>query len=169
MRPPRRFAGDDRLVLAAKGQRRRVHLHSDRGLAARPAAHLGRLEADPAAVTPALLDALGHGDADVRRAAARALGGLGAAALPVLKAPLSDSDPEVRRAAVEALGWIGVEAVPDLTDALRNDAPEARRAAARALGRFGPAAKSAEAALIETVNDRNRDVREAAALVRQLS
>jgi len=124
---------------------------------------LGRLGAEPDTVAPPLVEAFHHADRDVRRSASRALGQLGPAAIGALKRPLADPDPEVRRSAVEALGWIGPKAVPDLIAALKNEAPEARRAAARALGRLGGAAKAAEAALIETVNDRNRDVRQAAA------
>jgi len=129
----------------------------------RAAGALGRLGAEPDAVAGALVQAFHHADRDVHRSAAKALGQLGPAAIAALKRPLADPDPEVRRSAVEALGWIGPKAVPDLIAALNNEAPEARRAAARALGRLGGAAKSAEAALIETVNDRNRDVRQAAA------
>ena len=124
---------------------------------------LGRLGAEPAVVVPALLGAFRHVDRDVHRSAARAIGQIGPAALASLKQPLSDADPEVCRTAVEALGWIGPRAVPGLIYALRNNAPQARRAAARALARLGPVARSAEAALIQAVNDSDRDVRQAAA------
>jgi HEAT repeat protein len=124
---------------------------------------LGRLGAEPRVVAPVLVEALGHDDADVRRAAARSLGQLGRAALTSLKKPLDDGNAEVRRSAVEAMGFIGAEAVPALIYALRNDAHQARRAAARSLGRLGAAAKAAEAALIQAINDRDAQVREAAA------
>jgi hypothetical protein len=59
---------------------------------------------DPQAV-PALIQALGDSDSDVRRAAAEALGKLGdPQAVPALIQALGDSEWDVRRAAAEALG-----------------------------------------------------------------
>ena len=124
---------------------------------------LGRLEADAEAVAPPLIEALAAADADVRRAAIQALGRLGAAATPALKNALKASEPDVPRSAVEALGRIGAPAVPELTAALKHRQAAVRRAAARALGRLGAAAKRAEPALVEAVNDADRDVRDAAA------
>ncbi len=124
---------------------------------------LGRLEADPSILVPGLTAALQRDDPDVRRAAARAIGKIGPVAIPQLAGPLADPNPAVRRAAVEALGWMGEPAVKPLIVALGNEAPEARAAAARALGRLGPKAKAAGPKLIETINDRNPEVREAVA------
>ena len=124
---------------------------------------LGRIGLQSETAQGALLSALGHDDADVRRAAARAVGRIGPSAIPRLKDALYGQDTEIQRNAAEALGWIGPKAVPALIVVLGADAPAVRRAAARALGRLGPAAKIAETALVETVGDGNRQVQEAAA------
>jgi HEAT repeat protein len=58
---------------------------------------------------------------------------------------------------------MGPEAMPALVAALDDEAPEPRAAAARALGRLGPQAADAYKKLIVTINDRNTEVREAAA------
>jgi hypothetical protein len=73
-----------------------------------------------APAVPALIQALGDSDWDVRRAAAEALGKLGdPQAVPALIQALGDSDVGVRRAAAEALGKIGdPQAVPALIQAL---------------------------------------------------
>jgi HEAT repeat protein len=124
---------------------------------------LGGLEADPSLLVPPLLDALQIDDLDAHRAASRALGKIGSPALPAIQGALRDPKPEVRRAAVEALGWLGPEAMSALVAALDDEAPEPRAAAARALGRLGPQAADAYKKLIVTINDRNTEVREAAA------
>jgi hypothetical protein len=73
-----------------------------------------------APAVPALIQALGDSDWDVRRAAAEALGKLGdPQAVPALIQALGDSDWDVRRAAAEALGELGdPQAVPALIQAL---------------------------------------------------
>jgi len=123
---------------------------------------IGRLEAPPDTAISALTAALGHAEADVRRAAARAMGEIGPTAVPLLTRALADANDEVRRGAVEALRWIGPAAVPQLIAALKNDRPVVRRMAARALGRLGPAAREAEAALLEAVRDPDPQVRQMA-------
>ncbi len=72
---------------------------------------------------PALVQALGDGDKDVRSAACRALGAIGdASAVPALINALGDEYSWVRFAACEALGAIGdAAAVPDLIKALRDE------------------------------------------------
>jgi len=84
----------------------------------------------------ALVKALDGDDADVRRAAARAIGQFGPGATLAV-APLLDApEPTTRRAAVEALGWIGRPARDPLIGSLENDQPAVRRAAVRALTRL---------------------------------
>lgn len=125
---------------------------------------LGHIGSESDAVLPALVQSLGHGDADVRRAAARAMGRFGPAAAAALREPLFRPDPRSRRSATEALGWIGPKAIPALLVVLKeNEDAAARRAAARALGRMGPQAKQAESALVTAVSDTDRKVQEAAA------
>ena len=124
---------------------------------------LGRIGTDSDAALPVLVQALGHRDADVRRAAARALGRFGAAAVPALREPLFGPDAQSRRSATEALGWIGPRAIAALLVVLKNEDPAVRRVAARALGRMGGEAKRAESALVEAVGDNDRQVQEAAA------
>lgn len=65
---------------------------------------------------------------------------------PLKKSLQKDSDLDVRRAAAEALGRIGAEpetTVPLLIEALKNKNYPLRMAAANSLGAYGPAAKSA--------------------------
>lgn len=118
-------------------------------------------EAEPAA--GALIAALRHTNADVPRAAARALGRIGLPVIPALKEALTDPNDSTRRYAVESLGWIGPPAVPMLIEALRNDNSLVRITAARALGRLGPEAKLAAPALLEPVDDPDAQVCSAAA------
>ena len=90
---------------------------------------------------------------------------IGPPAIPALKEALANSDAEVSRGAVEAFGWMGAKAVPQLIAALKKDAKSeaARLAAVRAIGRLGPAAKTAESALVEAAsNDPSPAVRTAA-------
>jgi len=141
-----------------------------RGTGAHRAAELlGEIDVEPTRITPALTKTLGHPDASMRRAAARALGNIGPATLAALREPLDNGTAEARRAAVEAMGWMGAAAERALVYALSSDAPAARRAAARALGRLGSSAESAQSALVEAVNDPDPSVRTAAAAaLRQL-
>jgi HEAT repeat protein len=127
----------------------------------------------PRICAEALIKALGAGDQDVARAAARSLGQIGrgapGVALPAIQPALESPRDEVRRMAAEALGWMGPAAVEPLRAVLKNDSPAARRAAARALGRLGPAARTAEADLVEAVNDPDAEVRTAAAKALRLA
>ena len=71
--------------------------------------------------------------------------------MPALIEALGNPDPEVREQAARALSLIGPKAtaaVPELIKLLDDDAEPVRRQAARALGQIGPAAKSAVPALI---------------------
>jgi uncharacterized protein (DUF2336 family) len=65
---------------------------------------------------------------------------------PLLEALKSDKDADVRRAAARALGDISPDpklVVPALTEALKDRAVTVKMAAATALGQYGPDAKSA--------------------------
>ncbi|MCX8067326.1 MAG: HEAT repeat domain-containing protein, partial [Anaerolineae bacterium] len=109
---------------------------------------------------PGLLEALR--DADVRRAAAEALGRIGdPRAVPGLLKALRDADAEVRWAAAEALGRVGAPAVPGLLEVLRDADAGVRRAAAEALGRIGD--PQAIPGLLEALRDADPRVRRAAA------
>jgi len=138
--------------------------HVKRGRLVRPEGGSAEISDVPffGEATAALVDALGHPDPDVPRAAARALGQIGPTTIPALKKALSDPAEQVRRSAVEALGWIGPPAVPALVDALKNDNASARATAARELGCLGLQAQEARPALIEAVDDPDPQVRAAA-------
>jgi len=115
-----------------------------------------------APAVPALIQALGDSDWDVRRAAEGALGKLGdPQAVPALIQALGDSGWEVRRAAAEALGKLGdPQAVPALIQALGDSDRDVRREAAEALGKLGD--PQAIPALIQALGDRSENVRRAA-------
>jgi len=125
---------------------------------------LGELAASEAPVAPTLVAALGHADADTRRAAAQAMGRVGLDAVPLLQNAIATAEEQTKIQAVEALGWIGPPAVTALIEALGHANALVRRHAARALGRLGPAAKVAEPALVRAVSDSDSGVREAAAV-----
>jgi HEAT repeat protein len=123
------------------------------------AAALGRI--GDAAAVPGLLAALRDADWRVCRAAAWALGEIGAPAVPGLLAALRDESWQVREAAAEALGEIGAPVVPGLLAALGDTNADVREAAAAALGKIGDAA--AVPGLLAALGDADADVREAAA------
>jgi len=115
------------------------------------------IEIGPAAV-PALKEALVKKDRRVREGAAIALGEIGPkarAAVPALAKVFDDKDADVRLRAVCALGQIGEKsAIPFLIQFLNKDGnADVRRYAASWLGAFGPAAKDAVPALVETVKE----------------
>lgn len=120
---------------------------------------LGEIAPADEAALAALVEALGAPQADVRRAAARAIGRTGPATLELLRPLLESEEAFARYQAVEALGWLGPEAVDPLIDALRNEDPMVRARAARALGRFGAAARHAVGPLVAAVNDPQAEVR----------
>jgi HEAT repeat protein len=65
---------------------------------------------------------------------------------PLLEALKNDTSADVRRAAAKALGDISPEAsstVPPLMEALKDKSPAVKMAAARALGQYGAEARSA--------------------------
>ena len=109
---------------------------------------------------PSLTAALTAPDADVRFAAAKALGALDdPAAISALVHALADPDWGVQRAATISLGQIGAPALPALTAALANpDIPAGARAAAvEALGQIGDS--TILPALTRALSDMNTKVR----------
>jgi HEAT repeat protein len=108
-----------------------------------------------------LVKQLKDGDAEGRRAAAKALGEGGAeskAAVPALVEALKDRDLFVRRFSAQALGEIGPEAqaaVPALKAAMGDSRKEVQSAAAVALGKVGPSGVEALTALAK---DEGKDV-----------
>ena len=94
--------------------------------------------------TAELVQQLGQGDVEARRAAARALGKLGdqaSSALPTLHDAVSDADAEVRRLSIYALGQLGTTAessLPALTEALDDREIKVRLAAALAIQNIDP-------------------------------
>ena len=112
-----------------------------------------------------LIKALGYQkNADIRRAAAAALGKIGdASAVRPLIAALNDSDNDARQAAGEALVAIGPPAVEPLVSALEDWRADADMhiAAAWTLGQTGDS--RAVEPLVAALHDRDKDVRQAAA------
>jgi HEAT repeat protein len=126
---------------------------------------------EEAAAVPALAAALKDGAAEVRAAAAAALGELGSSggkAVPELTRALGDGDLTVRWAAADALGQIGPgakAAVPALLEAFKSEHASVRALAAQALGEIGREgdAKAAVPALVQGLRDPERQARRQAA------
>ena len=113
---------------------------------------------------------LTHEHAQVRAAAAQALGALGQHAkehVPDLVKLLSaEEELRVRVAAAQALGALGQHAkehVPDLVKLLKDPSSRARAAAARALGALGQHAKEHVLDLVKLLKDPSSSTRAAAA------
>jgi HEAT repeat protein len=109
---------------------------------------------------PALVKALKHEDAHVRREAAEDLGQIGAPAAdavpPLLQLAEKDPDPLTRVAAAKAVAGIDPKnetAVPALVEALKDKTANVRKRAAESLGDLGPGARSVVPALTKTVKD----------------
>ncbi len=96
----------------------------------------------------AILPFLRDGDADVREAAANALGGIGPGieAVPSLLEAMRDG--ETGGIATLALVAVGRAAIPALTQSLRDTNDNARSNAVFGLGELGPAAKDSMPALM---------------------
>jgi HEAT repeat protein len=144
-----------------------------------------------ASVTPVLLKALEDADAEIRKAAAKALGPLRDPSVvpslrlalsdensyvrcavvaslgllkdaPSLRSALSDDDASVREESVASLGVLkDTEAVPELLRLLGEDTGRVRAAAAKALGIIGD--QSAVPALSDALQDEEHAVRVATA------
>ena len=75
-----------------------------------------------------------HDDTDLKRRLLEAFGAAGAPAVPALIQALGDSDSDVRAAAAEALGELGdPQAVPPLIEALGDRSENIRHAARQAI------------------------------------
>ena len=118
---------------------------------------------------PMLIRSLTDPVAEVRQAAAHALGGLGAAASSAsqeLTGLLSDSVTSCRQAAADALGAIGpaaAGATAVLAGIATKDHRMVRAAACRALGAIGRPDKGAMSALVDALQDGDSSVRSQAA------
>ncbi len=112
---------------------------------------------------PYLERVLHKGKRFVRRAAADALGAIGAPqAVPALVQALHDRDVAVRRVAADALGRIGTPpAIPALVQALQNHDDSVRWTAAYVLGECGD--PQVVSILVQTLQHPDDRVREAAA------
>lgn len=116
---------------------------------------------------PALIEALKGEDIPKRAGAAKALGGMEAAAAPALPAlieNLSNGDQDFRRELVEALSLIGAPAVKPLTEALASSDAKTREGAALALGQIGRGAGEAGSALLTNAERDQDSAAKAAAL-----
>jgi HEAT repeat protein len=104
-----------------------------------------------------LIEALRDENHAVRRAAAKALGKIGAGvAAKSLQGALLDVDTDVRRFAAEALGRIGDEgSINVLAEALRDEHERVRQAAAGALVKIG---EPSIPVLLEATNDPDTSV-----------
>ena len=122
---------------------------------------------------PSLVKALGQADASNAPTIAYALGKIGPAAAEAEPA-LSDLLKSPHRNVALASAWamvqirpgsaeVAAQTLPALTAGLASDLAVAREGAAEALGQLGPLAKEAVAALEQTANDKNENVRLAAA------
>jgi HEAT repeat protein len=139
-------------------------------------AALGTLGPKAAPAAPELLQTMADREARVRALCADALG-----KLPHTKAirarlteALTDRAEDVRVSAARGL-WSGAEAseraklVQTLAAALESESTMVRKRAAQLLGEFGPAARAAVPALLQSLRDRENAVREAAeAALRQI-
>ena len=116
-------------------------------------------EARPA--TPALAALLKDEDKDVRMAVAEVLASLGyqpKAVVQSLVELLPNGDAEVRNAVASTLAGVGSEAIPALVGLLRDHDPSVRIHAAEVLGEMDPIPKTADAALVKTLDDGDFEV-----------
>jgi HEAT repeat protein len=121
------------------------------------AAVLGEMGGDARPAAPSLARLLNDNSNDVRRAAARALGSIGAhSAIPALTKSLKDEFASIRLAAAESLIVLGAPAetiLPALTKALDSRQIEERLYAVRLLGDLGPEAAPAVIAIQKEMSE----------------
>ena len=142
----------------------------DASVRARAVTGVGVLAKSLGKSVPDLLTALNDPNAEVREAAADALGNMGPlakAAFPVLEnAAKTDTGKPVRDKCVDAMNKIGAPQRGDLSDflaSLKDARPGLRAAAAQAIGMIGPDAKDAGSPLEKALADPSADVRISAA------
>jgi HEAT repeat protein len=128
---------------------------------------LGMIGPETKTIMPALEEQLKSANRDVREAAIRAVGNMGAEAkraVPgLLNVVVVEQHEELRTAAMDALVNLGEEAVPDTAKALKDERAPMRLAACEILRRIGPRAGKAATALGATLKDKSPDVRAVAA------
>lgn len=122
---------------------------------------------DARPAVPQLIDLLKKdGDANVREAAAFALGKIDPQAdgvLAVLSRAWRDEERGVREEALRALAKCGKPAVPTLIEALRkNFSNDVQIEATKALGQIGPDAKEAVPVLLPLLKDNEEEIRRVA-------
>ncbi len=119
---------------------------------------LGIIDAEPALVVDALVQALGDSDNDVREMAKEALPKMSKAAVPVLMKALKSDKSDFKAMAIQILGKCGAEATPaisELTAILNANLPVSGPAAEALSGIGVPALKS----LIDAAGNSNVNVR----------
>jgi HEAT repeat protein len=123
------------------------------------ACEVARALPDPGRAVPQLARALGDGDAEVRAAAADALGSQASPdAVAPLLGKLDDASPNVRIQIARALArLVDGRAVVPLAGKVQDSVPEVRQAVARALGELGDA--RATQALLLQLRDNSSEVR----------
>ncbi len=128
---------------------------------------LGKIGADAREAVPELTRALADTDPRVRGEAAAALGAIGpkaAAAVPELaRMAVGEEEDLLADLVAKALGEIGAPAVPALISMVRTGKPKVRVRAMTAIGAIGPKADAALPELSLAIDDRDEEIRTAAA------
>ncbi len=112
---------------------------------------------------PALVNALGDSNEQVRLYAATALTKLGNPALKALRKALRAEDKQVRQNVIKALAGFGAKAVPAIVEGLKDAEPKVREVAVMSLGKLGDKATSSVPKLAEALFDDEETVRLAVA------
>jgi HEAT repeat protein len=141
--------------------------NKDEEVRARAADQLGDFGPKAATAVPSLLTALNDTSPRVRGAVIHALGKIGPAAraaIPAVVAALEDPKSECRCEVPDAIQGLGGEAIPYLLRSIDKNPPYVRAGAITALGKLGPKASASLPKIRPAFNDRDRDVRSAAAV-----